>query len=286
MISREVTSDAQDNEHQATRLLAGKFRRLAVWVGILAWIAALLRFLPIWADNFGDIVTGLFGFLLGGLVGLFFWAITCGIGALTCDYRRGTRFQKAWILAALFGGLACFIMTMYTLTVLSRLDSVAMLFPSGGAAFAVVALLMGVMACVFVLAVGAVVDWVLEGFRRGMGFRRLTVPVAVLSALVIDGFIFGAGSATVLAIQAAFMWLLCGIRRDLEWRTLAYRVGWFAAMMVLLIALESFDHVKGHASLRDGHFLIFVVAMVTGGVAWAVTLIVGKVRGRSDNGEA
>jgi len=277
-----INSNAQDSDHPASCLLTRRFQKLAVWVGVLVGIVAfflcvLQRGSPsgistIWAGSSWelDIVTGLLSLLLAGLVGWLFWGMALAIGGMACDYRNGTRLQKAFILAAIFAGLACFVASMCPVQ-------------RGWPVNAGIGLLMGALVCVFVLALGQAVDWVLEGFRLGMGFRRLTIPAAIFGALLILGCIFGVEHTGGLAFAIAVVWWLCGIRRDMAGRLLASRVGWFAGITAWLIVLQVVLHGEARASREAGYPWIILVPIGTGIIAWIITLIIGQVRGRKNS---
>jgi len=213
MTGDDVSSDAKAGEPQPSCLLTlfRRFRKLAVWVGGAAGIVTIIGFLTTRDRNPWDIVTGAFGFALGGFL----------IGALAC----------ALALAGQMAG-----------------------------------------------------HWVHEGFQRGVGFRRVAIPVAILSALVLLGFFFGVDRGLGLGSVVACIWFLCCIRRDLGWRTLAYRVGLFAGATAGLIVLAVVQHGRDNATLRDEDAWAILVALCTGVAAWAITLTVRKVRGHSAKG--
>ena len=264
MSTDHVNAHAWGGEGQASHPLARKFRRLSIWLGALAGLAALLTFL-LRGGTPWDITTISRGCLLALVVGLLFWAITRGVAMLALGYLQGTRFQKAYILVAGLSGIGTLAIGAY----------------QDGWRGAAVGLVWGVLMCVFVLAAASVIEWVVSGFRRGQGYRRLAVVLAILLGLVILGCILGAGNAVGVGAMTTVAWWSCGLdlRREMGLRLMASRVGWFAGITVWLILSVAMPHGKDHASLSEGFPWTIGLALVTGVAARLITLFVGTVAG-------
>ena len=239
------------------------FRRLSIWLSILAGVAALIISLLV-SGTPGDSFTIVLSCGAALFIGLFFWAITRGIGLLTIRYRHGTRFVKAYIVVA---GLAGIGMLAYGAF-------------QGGWGDALGGLLFGAMICVFILAVGGVAEWLVSGFRLGHGYRRIALLIAILAGLSVLGCILGAGKALGLGFMIAIVWLCCGFRGGMPPRLLASRVGWFVGITVWLVWLIVSDVErlgKEHGHLTDHFPWAIVSALFAGVLAWGIALFLGPV---------
>lgn len=244
-----------------------KFRRAAIVLAVLLGFAVIIIY-PLATGSPVDP----WAFGVGGLAGLgaagLLWLLTRGIGVLAVAFIQGTRFERGSIAVAVLSGIAVLIAAVIDQPELRSI---------------LVGLVCGAIVCVLALTLASIVEWVLEGFRRGKGRLRVAVLVASLVAISALCFVFGVEYILVTAMIALLAWTACGFRRDLPLRSTANRVGWSVGIVayVALVGSESLA-----PTLKEHPLLKGVVPIALGLAARMLTIFIGTAIGRAPKAKA